>query len=279
MIGIIPAAGKGSRLRPITDAIPKELLICGNKPLIEHVLDSMNFLGIKRVCIVTGHKKGPLMDFIKDGSLYGLDVDYVYQMQPLGLGHAVLCTKNKIRNDNKKDLFVLNGDTVIEPKNILAKMSGVHKKERPIATLLVHEVTDPKRWGIAKISGFNGDIADVKKLIEKPQSESEWKEFEQNGRYYAIVGVYCLSQKIYDYLEKTPSGRGNEIQLTDAIELAIKNKEKVLAMRFSGSWLDIGAPKTFLLAQWDFFKNKKESEILALAAEWDLHASKANQMG
>ncbi len=278
MIGIIPAAGKGSRLRPITDAIPKELLICGNKPLIEHALDSMKAIGISRVCIVTGHKKGPLMDFIKDGALYDMDVDYVYQTRALGLGHAILCTKNKAKNDGG-DLFVLNGDTVIEPKSVLSEMAQAHKKEKPIATLLVHEVSDPRRWGVARLDGFNGNIARVTKLFEKPQNESEWKEFERGGKYYAIVGVYCLSQKMYDYLEKTAPGRSNEIQLTDAIQAAIKNKEKVIAMRFNGSWLDIGTPKTFLLAQWDFFRNKKESEVLALAAEWDEHASKANLTG
>ncbi|MBU4245677.1 MAG: nucleotidyltransferase family protein [Nanoarchaeota archaeon] len=277
MIGIIPAAGKGTRLKPITDAIPKELLICGSKPLIEHALDSMNAIGISRVCIVTGHKKGPLMDFIKDGALYNIDVDYVYQTHALGLGHAILCTKNKI-HDGEKDLFVLNGDTVIEPKSVLTEMAKTHKKEKPIATLLIHEVADPKRWGIAKLDGFNGNIAEVKKLFEKPQNENEWKEFAQNGKYYAIVGVYCLNQKMYDYLEKTKAGRGGEIQLTDAIELAIKNKEKVIAMKFDGSWLDIGAPKTFLMAQWEYFKNKKEDDILALAAEWDAHASKAGRM-
>lgn len=277
MIGIIPAAGKGTRLKPITDAIPKELLICGSKPLIEHALDSMSVIGIKRVCIVTGHKKGPLMDFIKDGALYNIDVDYVYQTRALGLGHAILCTKNKVHDDGK-DLFVLNGDTVIEPKTVLAEMAKIHKKEKPIATLLIHEVADPKRWGIAKLDGFNGNISEVKKLFEKPQNESEWIEFAQNGKYYAIVGVYCLNQKMYSYLEKTHTGRGGEIQLTDAIELAIKNKERVIAMKFNGSWLDIGAPKTFLLAQWEYFRNKKEEDILALAAEWDAHAAKADKL-
>lgn len=277
MIGVIPAAGKGSRLRPITDAIPKELLICGSKPLIEHALESMKYIGIPRVCIVTGHKKGTLIDFVKDGSLYNLDIDYVYQARALGLGHAVLCTKNKLRNDGN-DLFVLNGDTVIEPKSVLSEMARVHQKERPIATLLIHEVSDPKRWGVAKLNDFNGDISQVTKLFEKPQSLAECKEFERDGKYYAIVGVYCLSQKIYAYLEKTSPGRGSEIQLTDAIEAAIKNNEKVLAMRFSGSWLDIGTPKTFLLAQWDFFRNKTEDEILKLAEEWDKLSSKANEM-
>lgn len=275
MIGIIPAAGRGTRLRPVTDAIPKELLICGSKPLIEHALDSMKHLGIRRVCVVTGHTKGPLIDFIKDGALYGVDVDYVYQTQALGLGHAILCTKSKAKNENN-DLFVINGDTVIEPKSVLSRMCEVHEKEKPLATLLLHEVTDPRRWGIAKLSDFKGDVARVEKLFEKPQSEKEWKEFGREGRYYAIVGVYCLSQKIYDYLEKTPAGSGNEIQLTDAIERAIKNNEKVIAMRFVGDWLDIGTPKTFLLAQWKFFRNKTEEEIISLSKDWDAIAAKAN---
>lgn len=276
MIGVIPAAGRGTRLRPITDAIPKELLICGSKPLIEHAIDSMKLIGISRVCVITGHKKGPLIDFIKDGSLYGIDVDYVYQTRTMGLGHAILCTRSKVRNE-EGDLFVINGDTVIEPKRVLSQMAAVHKKEKPLATLLVHEVSDPKRWGVAKLSEFNNNVARVAKLFEKPQKESEWIAFERDGKYYAIVGVYCLSQKIYGYIEKTPPGRGGEIQLTDAVEAAIKSNEKVIAMRFDGSWLDIGAPKTFLLAQWEFFRGKTEAEISELSKEWDAVAAKANE--
>ncbi len=259
MIGIIPAAGKGTRLKPITEAIPKELLHCGSKCLIEHALESLTLCGIKRACLITGHKKGPLMDFVKDGSLYGLDIDFAYQTSTQGLGHAILCAKNKIRNDDL-DLMVLLGDTVIEPKHILKDLKETHKKEKLFATFLLKEVEDPSR----------------EEVFEKPQTKEEQKRFEINGKYYAIIGVYCLNQKIFTYLEKTPRGRNNEIQLTDAIQLGLKSGEKAVGIRFDGKWLDVGAPKTYLMAQWEFFKNKTEQDILKLAEEWDQTAEKIN---
>ena len=274
MIGVIPAAGKGSRLRPITEAIPKELLHCGSKCLIEHALESLKLCGISRACIVTGHKKGPLIDFVKDGALYGLDVDFAYQTMPRGLGHAILCAKNKIRNDDL-DLMVLLGDTVIEPKHVLKELKGTHKREKAFATFLLKEVDDPSRWGTARFKILENGVVDIKEVFEKPQTPEEKKRFEINGKYYAIVGAYCFSQKIFDYLEKTPPGKNNEIQLTDAIEMGLKNGEKVRGIKFTGKWLDVGTPKTYLYAQWEFFRNKTEDEIKSLASEWDIIAEKA----
>lgn len=275
MIGIIPAAGKGTRLKPITEAIPKELLHCGSKCLIEHSLESLSLCDIKRACIITGHKKGPLIDFVKDGSHYNLDIDFAYQTTSSGLGHAILCAKNKIRNDNL-DLMVLLGDTVIEPKHILKELKDTHKKERPLATFLLKEVTNPARWGVAKLKDFNEGKGEIIELFEKPQTIEEQKPFEIDGKYYAIIGVYCLNQKIFEYLEKTPRGRNNEIQLTDAIALGLKSGERAIGIKFEGKWLDVGAPKTYLLAQWEFFRNKTEKDIQQLAEEWDKAAEKLN---
>ena len=275
MIGIIPAAGKGTRLKPITEAIPKELLHCGSKCLIEHALESLNICGIKRACLITGHKKGPLIDFVKDGSLYGLDIDFAYQTSTQGLGHAILCAKNKIRNDDL-DLMVLLGDTVIEPKHILKDLKDTHKKEKLFATFLLKEVHDPSRWGVVKLKNFENSKGEIEEVFEKPQTKEEQKRFEINGKYYAIIGVYCLNQKIFTYLENTKRGRNNEIQLTDAIQLGLENGEKAMGIKFDGNWLDVGAPKTYLLAQWQFFKNKTEQDILKLAEEWDRTAEKIN---
>jgi len=276
MIGLIPAAGKGTRLRPITEAIPKELLHYRSKCLIEHALESLQLCGIKRACIITGHKKGPLIDFVKDGSLYDIDVDFAYQTNAAGLGHAILCAKNKIRN-NDLDLMVLLGDTVIEPKNILKELKDTHKKEKPLATLLLKEVDDPSRWGVVKLRNMKDGRGQILEVFEKPQTREEQKRFEIEGKYYAIVGVYCFSQRIFDHLEKTPLGRNNEIQLTDAIHLGLECGEKVIGIKFDGTWLDVGAPKTYLMAQWEFFKNKTKEDICKLADEWDRTAEKLNK--
>ncbi|MBW6451242.1 MAG: nucleotidyltransferase family protein [DPANN group archaeon] len=276
MIGIIPAAGKGTRLRPITDAIPKELLMCGSKTLIEHGLESMNACGIDRSLIITGHKKGTLMDFVKDGHLHNIDIDFVYQTEMGGLGHAILCCKNKIR-DPTLGLMVILGDTVIEPKQILKNMIKIHKSERPLATILLHEVEDPKLWGVVKLKEIKDNLHLVTDIFEKPQTETEQKPFEFNGKYFASIGIYCLDQKIFEYIEKTPKGRNNEVQLTDAMQVGIDNGEQIIGLKHTGTWLDIGSPATYLQAQWAFFKDKTQEDITKLAEEWNSVAEKINK--
>lgn len=277
MIGIIPAAGKGSRLRPITEAIPKELMPFGHKTLLHHVLDSMKSVGVEKVCIVTGHQKGPLMDFVKDGDLYGLDIHFAYQVRPQGLGHAILCGKTRVKHHTQEDLLVILGDTVIEPKSALKKLVDVHTKEKPLATFFLHEVSNPEKWGVVKPAGFHEGVSKIDDLFEKPQTREDQKLFEVDGKWYAIVGVYCFNQKIFEYIEKTPPGRNNEIQITDAIKLGLKNGEKVLGVKFDGAWLDIGTPRTYLLAQWNFFRQLSESDILELSEEWDRLAKRIEE--
>ena len=242
MLGIIPAAGRGTRLRPVTDYIPKELMMYGDKPILGHIMHAMKSVGIKRVAIVIGHKKGTIIDYIKDGKDFGVSVDYIYQREPKGLGHAIYITKDRI--EDSEEIFILLGDTIIDPTEEISKMIEEHRKNTPFATIMVEKVKDPERYGVVKMKGDK-----VVDLYEKPDTEEIKKEYEINGWWYAIAGVYILDKGIYEYLEKIPPGRNNEIQLTDALKLAVEDKRDVRAYVLNGKRIDIGTMETYLEAQ------------------------------
>ena len=255
MLGIIPAAGKGTRMLPFTRAQPKELVMFGEKPVIERTLDSLRDSGIIKVFIIAGHKKGALMDYVGNGSLFGTKVSYVHQEETKGLGHAVLCTKDYIEDLKEDDFVVFLGDTIIEPSVNLKEMIEVHKKNNSFATILVEEVTNPEHYGVVKLDGNQ-----IKEMFEKPKTDEEKKKFECNGKFYAVAGLYILNKKIFEYLEKTKPGKGNEIQLTDAIQAGIKNNENAYATILKGKRIDVGN-WNYLKEVRDYFKNMSDNEL------------------
>ena len=238
-VGLIPAAGEGTRMYPFSKAVPKEMYPISGKSVIEHSIDNLREGGIKDIFIIVGYQKGALMDYVGDGSLFDVNVAYIYQTHRRGLGHAILQGKNWI-----KDPFVtLLGDSFIEPKEEINTLIKLHEGKRPIATLLLFKVKDPSGYGIVKIKKITDYYGLVEKLIEKPTKE-ESEEFKENGEYYAICGLYVFEPKIFDYIEKTKSGVKNEIEVTDSISLALKSGEKVYGMLLKGKYLDVGKWRT-----------------------------------
>jgi len=238
-VGLIPAAGEGTRLYPFSKAVPKEMYPISGKSVIEHSIDNLKEGGIKDIFVIVGYQKGALMDYIGDGSLFDVNVAYIYQTQRKGLGHAILQGKNWI-----KDPFVtLLGDSFIEPKEEINSLIKLHEEKRPIATLLLFKVKDPTDYGIVKIKKLTDDYGLIEKMIEKPTPE-EVGEFKENGEYYAICGLYIFEPKIFKYIEKTKPGVKNEIEITDSINLALKNGEKVYGMLLKGKYLDVGKWRT-----------------------------------
>ncbi len=248
---IIPAAGKGTRLRPLTDYIPKELLILKDKPIIGYILDTLRYCGIKDVCVVVGHKKGEIMDYIKDGSDFGLKVCYIFQREALGLGHAVSITEDYIKNDY---MLIFLGDTIILPmdnvKKMIHKFREIKEKENEVdGIIMVEKVDNPERFGVVR---FN-DNMEIMEVYEKPKDDRIKDRFYIDGGYYAISGVYIFHKSLYEYLKKTPPGVNNEIQLTDAIKLALEDGRKFFAYIQEGTRLDIGTYESYLDAQKKIF--------------------------
>jgi len=266
VIGIIPAAGKGNRLRPITDFIPKELLLYGPRPFIRYCLDNLRASGIERALIIVGYKKGSIMDYVKDGRGMGVNVDYAYQVEQKGLGDAILTAEGKLNED--REIFILLGDNVIEPESELKRLKELYLEEKPFGVILVEESRHPSLYGVVKFKGMHSGSGEISEVFEKP-GEKEVRRFETDGKVYAISGAYILSTKIFGYLRKAKPDKNGELQLTDAIRLALEGGERIIAMKLDGKRIDIGTPYNYLMEQHKLFKGLREEDVRKLSQQWE----------
>ncbi|MCK4319956.1 NTP transferase domain-containing protein [Candidatus Micrarchaeota archaeon] len=244
MIGIIPAAGSGTRLYPFSRAVPKELYPILGKPVIEYCVENLKEGGISKIFTIVGQQKGALMDYLGHGQIFGVKIGYLHQMERKGLGHAVLQCKDWI-----DDTFtVLLGDSFITPKEEIKNLIETHKKEDSFATILLFRVQDSTQYGIAKL-----EDSKIISLVEKPTKEQA-EEYKVNGSYYAICGAYVFEKDIFQYLEKTEPGAKGEIQLTDAVVLALKDGKKITGKILEGEYLDMGKWETVLKTEMKLMK-------------------------
>ena len=226
MKGLIPAAGHGSRLQPITLAIPKELLMVGEKAIIEYVIEAMKTVGITEITVVVGWRKHAILDYLGSGERLGVKLSYVVQDERTGLGKAVSAGKHLISND---DFLVVLGDNFFYPTTFLKDIISFHKKAQADATIGVATIEDPTRHDIIK-PGQNNRIDDI---VEKPTAE-------QAPSTLGCMGVYLFSPTVFKAIEKTIPGVNNEYQLTDAIKILIDEGKKVCYSQLPGTHIDIG---------------------------------------
>jgi len=257
---IIPLAGLGTRLLPLTSVFAKELLPINGKPGIEYILDECIEAGIKEVVFIISKKKMMIKKYFYNDNFYKKIIKkkkdprtlkeykkilkykkiikFVYQNQPLGTGDAVLRTKNIIKD---KFFLMLLPDDLIVKKNCSKSMIQIHKKYKSsvMASMNVSKKT-VSRWGIyklkKKIDKNNFLIEDV---IEKPSI----KEAPSNK---AVIGRYILPKKIFAKLLSQKPGKGGEIHITDSIQTLIKENQKFIAHNFSGKYLDCGSMNGYI---------------------------------
>ena len=257
---IIPLAGLGTRLLPLTSVFAKELLPINGKPGLEYILDECIEAGIKEIIFIISDKKKIIKDyFFKDKFYksiikkkrdlrvkkeyqkilkYKKLIKFVYQNKPLGTGDAVMKTKKFIKNNH---FLMLLPDDLIIKKNCSKDMIKVHNKfnSSVMASMSVKK-KDVSRWGIyrlnRKLSKNDYLIGDV---IEKPSI----KEAPSNK---AVIGRYILPKKIFNELKNLKPGKGGEIHVTDAIQNLIKKNEKFVAHNFSGKYLDCGTMSGYI---------------------------------
>jgi UTP--glucose-1-phosphate uridylyltransferase len=269
---VIPAAGFGTRFLPFTKAVPKEMLPIVDTPAIEYtvreainsgVTDIVVVISPDKECIRThfNHNEQFEKFLINKGKKEELDiitemprianVNFVYQYEQLGLGHAVLCAKDYIGND---DFALLLADDIYvgEDGPVLKDLiSAYNEKGSSILGTLEVQTNDISRYGICDVDGeeVNG-IAKLKSVIEKPEP----KDAPSN---LAIGGRYILTNKIFDFLENQTRGAGGEIQLTDSI-LRLMKEEAVYSYRIKGKRYDIGSKMGFLKATIEFSLNRDD---------------------
>lgn len=227
MKGVILAAGKGTRLYPVTKAIAKPLLPIANRMTIEYAFDQLKVCGITDVCVVVGANEEQMRSALGDGSAFGVDLTYVNQPEAKGLAHAVGYAKDFAGND---DFMLYLGDAIYGQS--LAPYVKQYQESGAVNLNLVKEVEDPRRFGVANVS--DGRII---KLVEKPaQPESN----------LAMAGMYIFSAKLWEVLpDLQPSGRG-EYEITDAIQLMIDRGGLVVPGIYEGNWYDTGTLPSFL---------------------------------
>ncbi len=227
MKGLILAAGKGSRLYPITHIVPKPLLPLANRMTLDYAFDKLKEIGVTDIGIVVGENENAMREALGDGSHHGVSLTYIRQPEPKGLAHAVSFAKDFVAGDS----FVLYlGDAMYSDGFEAFKKRFV---ESGCANLnLVKPVDDPSRFGVANVDGER-----IVKLVEKPKNP------ESN---LAMAGLYFFGPEIWDVFPNLkPSARG-EYEITDAIQTLIDEDKTVLAGVYEGAWFDTGTLDSFL---------------------------------
>ena len=269
MKAVIPVAGLGTRMLPMTKAIPKEMLPLVDKPLIQYIVNECILAGIKEIVLVTHSSKNAienhfdtsfeleatlekrvkrtLLEEVRSICPPNVTIMHVRQGEAMGLGHAVLCAKPIVGDDNFVVVLpdvILDGYTADQKTENIAAM--VKRFEDVKASQIMLEPVPQEsvhKYGIADIGGVKikaGESAPIKTMVEKPKAE----EAPSN---LAVVGRYVLSKAIWPILAKTPAGAGGEIQLTDAIDELMKT-EVVEAFHMSGRAHDCGDKLGYLKA-------------------------------
>ncbi len=229
---IVLAAGEGTRLKPITDAIPKEMIRVGKKPAIEHVLEVLKAGGIEDVLIIVGWKKHALVDYLGSGKRLGLKIYFRMQEEAKGTAHAVSLGDDFIGDD---DFVVMYGDNYITPYDTMRHIVDFHKRNNSRATLVLNPVEDPRRFGVVKMDEDN----QIHGMIEKPTWD-EAEPYRVNDHWLNIAGLMVLNGEIFEYIRKTTPGKKGELWLTDSIELMRKDGNAMYGYIFTGKRFDIG---------------------------------------
>jgi len=261
---IIPAAGLGTRFLPATKAQPKEMIPIVDTPAIQYIVEEAVASGIEEILIITGRNKASmenhfdrnielelalqskddkeklqLLESIADK----VDIHYVRQKTPKGLGHAIACAKTFV---GKEPFAVLLGDDIVDnPVPCTKQLIDIYEKYQ-CTVLGVQEVApeNTHMYGILDVSPVEGSVWKVNNLVEKPDCGLAPSNI-------AILGRYVITPEIFSILEGTMPGKGGEIQLTDALK-TLSESQAMYAYQFQGKRYDIGSKLGYLEATVEF---------------------------
>ncbi|MGX4601516.1 UTP--glucose-1-phosphate uridylyltransferase GalU [Faecalimicrobium sp. JNUCC 81] len=267
---VIPAAGLGTRFLPATKAQPKEMLPIVDKPTLQYIIEEAVASGIEEILIITGRNKKSIEDHfdksveleleleqkgkkelldIVQGISNMINIHYIRQKEPKGLGDAIYCARHFIGDE---PFAVMLGDDIVDNEvPCLKQLIDAYEEYR--TTILGVQKVDAKdtdKYGIIAAKHIEEKVYKVKDLVEKPEPGKAPSNI-------AILGRYIITPEIFEILEDLPAGKGGEVQLTDALK-ELSRKEAMYAYNFDGRRYDVGDKLGFLEATVDFALKRPE---------------------
>ncbi|XZF76216.1 UTP--glucose-1-phosphate uridylyltransferase GalU [Bacillus sp. AL-1R] len=267
---IIPAAGLGTRFLPATKAMPKEMLPIVDKPTIQYIVEEAIESGIEDIIIVTGKGKRAIEDhfdhsfeleqnLLEKGKFELLsevqksskmvDIHYIRQKEPKGLGHAIWCARKFIGDE---PFAVLLGDDIVKADRpcLMQMIDQYNRYNASILGVQTVNENEVSRYGIVDGSLVDNQFYNVHNLVEKPNQDDAPSNL-------AILGRYILTPRIFEILSSQKAGAGNEIQLTDAIA-ELNKYEAVYAYEFEGTRYDVGEKLGYIKTTLEFALNRED---------------------
>jgi glucose-1-phosphate thymidylyltransferase len=231
MKGVILHGGYGTKLRPLTHTGPKQLIPVANKPISQYVVEDLKNSGITEIAVVLGNiYPEKVKEHYGNGQKFGVNIQYLLQDRPKGIAHAVSLCKDYVNNE---PFIVYLGDNLI--KGGISELVKKFESSNHDAMLLLCEVKNPQRFGVAKLDN-SGKLV---RLVEKP------KEPPSN---YALTGIYFLTPAVFQSIDRLkPSWRG-ELEITEALQLMLQDGYEVGYQIVRGWWKDTGTPEDILEA-------------------------------
>ena len=230
MKGIILHGGAGTRLRPLTHTGPKQLIPIANKPMSQYVLEYLTDAGINDICMILGDiSPEKVKDYYGDGSKFNCSIEYVDQGAPLGIANAISLTSNFVGNDK---FVVILGDNLIEGK--IKTFMDKFEKSNYDAFIVLTKSMHPKDFGVAEFHDNK-----LVNLVEKPENPPS---------NYVLTGIYFFTPLIFDYIKMLKPSWRNEYEITEAIQLLLKDNKNIGYDIIDGWWKDTGTVDDILAA-------------------------------
>ncbi len=230
MKGIILHGGHGTRLRPLTHTGPKQLLPIANKPMSQFCLESIVETGITDIAIIIGGVgSNKVRDYYGDGTKFGVKITYIEQDEPRGIAHAIRLCREFVNNEK---FLVFLGDNIIQ-KSIVNYVTNFKKSDYD-ATILLCEVDNPSRFGIADV-----EKEKILRITEKPKNPTS---------NLAVTGIYFLSPIIFEIIDDLKPSWRNELEITDALDKLLKQNNNISYEKITDYWKDTGTPEDIINA-------------------------------
>lgn len=222
MKALVLSGGTGTRLRPFTYSMPKQLIPIAGKPVLRHVLENIRECGVTDIGIVVDARDRHIAAAFGDGTDLGVRLSYLRQEQPLGLAHCVALAREFL---GAEDFVLYLGDTVL-PEGI-GTLAAEFAARRPAAQLVVQKVPDPRRFGVAELDA-DGAVVRLTEKPDRPRSD------------LALVGVYFFTAEVHRAVAATGPGPRGEREITDAVQRLVTEGAEVRAAEYGGYWRDTG---------------------------------------